>query len=82
MLRLIDQGRSNGQIASALFISAKTVDHHISAILDKLDAGSRGEAAAIARNAGADPEVRAWPSSSRIRKECGGSSAEIALGVT
>ena len=52
VLRLIDQGRSNGQIASALFISAKTVDHHISAILDKLDARSRGEAAAIARNAG------------------------------
>jgi len=50
VLRLIDQGRSNSQIASTLFISAKTVDHHISAILDKLDARSRGEAAAIARN--------------------------------
>jgi ATP/maltotriose-dependent transcriptional regulator MalT len=50
VLRLIDQGRSNGQIASTLFISAKTVDHHISAILDKLDARSRGEAAAIARS--------------------------------
>jgi predicted ATPase/DNA-binding CsgD family transcriptional regulator len=52
VLRLVDQGRSNGQIASALFISAKTVDHHISAILDKLDAKSRGEAAAVVRNAG------------------------------
>ncbi|UVC18654.1 response regulator transcription factor [Mesorhizobium onobrychidis] len=36
-LLLADQGRSNGQIASALFISPKTVDHHISALLDKLD---------------------------------------------
>ncbi|MEP9386551.1 AAA family ATPase [Mesorhizobium sp. KR9-304] len=52
VLKLIDQGRSNGQIAGALFISAKTVDHHISAILDKLQARSRGEAAAVARNSG------------------------------
>ena len=52
VLKLIDQGRSNGQIAGTLFISAKTVDHHISAILDKLQARSRGEAAAIVRGAG------------------------------
>jgi len=52
VLRLVDQGQSNSQIAGTLFISAKTVDHHISAILDKLSAKSRGEAAAIARNAG------------------------------
>jgi DNA-binding NarL/FixJ family response regulator len=56
VLRLIDQGRSNGQIAGVLFISTKTVDHHISAILDKLDARSRGEAAAIARNSGLIPK--------------------------
>ena len=52
VLRLIDQGRSNTKIAAALFVSPKTVDHHISAILGKLDAKSRGEAAAIARSSG------------------------------
>jgi predicted ATPase/DNA-binding CsgD family transcriptional regulator len=52
VLRLIDQGRSNTDIANTLFVSPKTVDHHISAILGKLAAKSRGEAAAIARGAG------------------------------
>lgn len=52
VLRLVDAGQSNIQIAETLFISAKTVDHHISAILDKLDARSRGEAAAFARQSG------------------------------
>ncbi|SJM32395.1 helix-turn-helix domain-containing protein [Mesorhizobium delmotii] len=55
-LLLADQGRSNGQIASALFISPKTVDHHLSALLDKLDAKSRGEAAALALNLGLIPK--------------------------
>ena len=41
--------RASAEIAKALFVSPKTVDHHISAILDKLDARSRGEAAAMAR---------------------------------
>lgn len=52
VLRLMDQGWSNARIAQSLFVSPKTVDHHVSAILDKLSAGSRGEAAAIARREG------------------------------
>jgi DNA-binding CsgD family transcriptional regulator len=52
VLRLVDEGRSNAEIARMLFVSPKTVDHHISAILDKLDARSRGEAAAMARRSG------------------------------
>lgn len=49
---LVAQGLSNAQIASALVRSEKTVDHHISAILRKLDARSRGEAVANAGRMG------------------------------
>ena len=40
---------TNGQIAERLTISAKTVDHHVSAILAKLAVASRAEAADVAR---------------------------------
>ena len=52
ILALVAQGRSNGEIAKQLFISAKTVSVHVSNILAKLDASSRTEAAAIARRRG------------------------------
>ena len=52
VLRLIDQGLSNARIGGQLFVSPKTIDHHVSAILAKLDARTRGEAAALARAAG------------------------------
>ncbi|MGV1007710.1 MAG: helix-turn-helix transcriptional regulator [Dermatophilaceae bacterium] len=52
VLRLVSLGRSNGQIGTALFISTKTVSVHVSNILAKLGAASRGEAAAIARRRG------------------------------
>ena len=51
ILTLVAEGRSNGEIAKQLFISAKTVSVHVSNILAKLDASGRTEAAAIARPA-------------------------------
>ncbi|MVQ49594.1 AAA family ATPase [Nocardioides sp. MAH-18] len=52
ILALVAEGRSNGEIAKQLFISAKTVSVHVSNILAKLDASGRTEAAAIARRRG------------------------------
>src|SRR5262245_10036973 len=52
VLALIADGLSNSEIADRLFISAKTVDHHVGAVLAKLDAGTRAEAASIAIHAG------------------------------
>ncbi|HSQ37446.1 MAG TPA: AAA family ATPase [Acidimicrobiia bacterium] len=49
VLRLIAAGLTNAEIADRLFISAKTVDHHVSAILVKLGAATRREAAEKAR---------------------------------
>ena len=45
-------GYRNAQIAEQLFLSRRTVDHYISALLRKLGAGSRVEAVAAARQLG------------------------------
>ncbi|RWY66097.1 LuxR family transcriptional regulator [Rhizobium leguminosarum] len=52
VLRWIDLGKSNGEIAALLFVSAKTVDHHVSSILAKLNARTRTAAASHARSRG------------------------------
>jgi DNA-binding CsgD family transcriptional regulator len=54
VLALVAAGRSNRQIAQALFISPKTVGVHVSNILAKLGATGRVEAAAIAHRLGLD----------------------------
>jgi DNA-binding CsgD family transcriptional regulator len=44
VLQLLQTAVQNKEIAGALFISPKTVDHHISSILFKLDVNSRSKA--------------------------------------
>jgi DNA-binding NarL/FixJ family response regulator len=52
VLRLVAEGRSNRDIAEALFISAKTASVHVSNILATLGVTGRGEAAATAHRLG------------------------------
>ena len=52
VLALLADGRTNRQIAAALYISVKTVGVHVSSILRKLDATTRTQAAAVALHAG------------------------------
>ncbi len=54
VLRLVAAGRSNGQIAEALFISRKTASVHVSNILAKLGVHTSTEAAAEAHRLGLD----------------------------
>jgi len=54
VLALVAKGRTNRQVAEALFISAKTASVHVSNILTKLGVANRGEAAAEARRLGLD----------------------------
>ncbi len=49
ILRLMSEGLTNAAIAERLFLSVRTVHHHVSSILRKLDVGRRGEAVAAAR---------------------------------
>jgi DNA-binding CsgD family transcriptional regulator len=48
VLSLIVQGASNREIAARLFLSPKTVGHHVSSILGKLDVATRADAAEAA----------------------------------
>ena len=52
VLRLLGQGYTNAQIASQLVVSVRTVDSHVAAVLGKLGAASRREAAARAAELG------------------------------
>ena len=57
VLRLVAEGLTNVEIAARLFVSPKTVDHHVSALLGKLNASSRTEAVAAARRIGVPVEA-------------------------
>ncbi len=53
VLELLAAGATNAEIAQRLVISEKTVDHHVSAVLGKLGAANRREAADLVRAAAA-----------------------------
>jgi DNA-binding NarL/FixJ family response regulator len=48
VLRLLTAGRSNADIAGELFVSKRTVEHHVSSIFAKLGVTTRAEAIARA----------------------------------
>ena len=52
VLRLLDEGLTNAELAERLYLSVKTVDHHVSAILAKLDVTKRRAAVRRAREIG------------------------------
>jgi DNA-binding CsgD family transcriptional regulator len=52
VLALLAEGLRNAEIAGRLMVSPKTVDHHVSAILRKLNVRTRGEASAASARLG------------------------------
>ncbi len=52
VLRLLVDGLTNAELAQRLYLSTKTVDHHVSAILTKLDVNNRRAAVRKARELG------------------------------
>jgi len=57
VLALVAKGRSNREIAGALFITVNTVKVHLSKILEKLHVRNRLQAAALALEKGIVPKV-------------------------
>jgi DNA-binding NarL/FixJ family response regulator len=52
VLDLVKSGMRNSEIAGRLFLTSKTVDHHVSSILRKLAVDSRAQAAREATRLG------------------------------
>ncbi|HEV7706595.1 MAG TPA: AAA family ATPase [Asanoa sp.] len=63
VLVLLTDGLTDAEIATRLSLSAKTVGHHVSAVLAKLGVGSRRDAAALAGGLGIAPAKDGEPAS-------------------
>jgi len=61
VLDLMTQGLSNSEIASRLYLSPKTVEHHVSSILTKLNVSSRHEAIRVAERLRGGPRAGVGP---------------------
>jgi DNA-binding NarL/FixJ family response regulator len=55
ILTMLSSGSTNAEIAARLVVSVRTVDHHVSAVLQKLGLTSRRQAAKAAATLGLAP---------------------------
>ncbi|HKR50456.1 MAG TPA: AAA family ATPase [Pseudonocardiaceae bacterium] len=76
VLALIQQRMTNEEIAQRLVLSVRTVEHHVSAILAKLGAQSRTEAAATM-----GAKIGGWAADMGGRLRCGGPASLLTLAV-
>ena len=72
VLELMAAGHSNDEISAELVVSPKTARNHVSNVMTKLDARTRAEAVARARDAGLGAPRRALDPPTR-REDRGGS---------
>ena len=56
MAELLGAGLTNREIADRLFLSVKTVEHHVSSVLAKLGLRSRAQVAAVLVRSGGRTE--------------------------
>jgi DNA-binding CsgD family transcriptional regulator len=61
VLALLAEGLTNAQLAERLFLSEKTVDHHVSSVLRKLAEPTRSGAVAAALHRGILPNMGSPP---------------------
>jgi DNA-binding NarL/FixJ family response regulator len=52
VLHLIDDGLTNAELAERLYLSVRTVEHHVAAILTRLEVTSRRDAIRRGRELG------------------------------
>jgi ATP/maltotriose-dependent transcriptional regulator MalT len=81
VLALLAHGSSNAQLARRLHRSTKTIDHHVSAILEKLGVRSRAEAVAAAFALGVIHAGNGGPAPPRGVTDCRGVHPEIPNGA-